>query len=67
MQFLRVFQMWKVVESVDEELTELKLFYKEKSADFEKRWIAIKKGKDAMEKNKKKFQTFIRNEEDLRN
>ena len=48
MQFLRVFQMWKVVESVDEELTELKLFYKEKSADFEKRWIAIKKGKYLM-------------------
>ena len=56
----RLFQMWKVVETADENLKVVKQIYKEKAVDFQQRWEKIRKGKEAVENNKKKFKPFIR-------
>ena len=58
-QEVRLFQMWKVVEAADEELKMTKQHFSEKMVEFNQRWEKIRKGKEAIENNKKKFRHFI--------
>ena len=59
-QEVKLFQMWKVVEFADEDLKKTKQNFREKMTEFDERWEKIKKGKLAIENNKKKFKHFIR-------
>ena len=59
-QEVKLFQMWKVVEAADEELKKTKQNFSEKMVEFDERWEKIRKGKLAIENNKKKFRHFIR-------
>ena len=58
--FHRLFQMWKVVEAADERLREVRSHHQKKRGEFQERWEKIKKGKNTVENNKKKFKPFIR-------
>ena len=59
-QEVRLFQMWKHVETADEDLKKTKQHFKEKMVEFDERWERIRKGRKAIETNKKKFKHFIR-------
>ena len=59
-QDVKLLQMWKVVEAADEELKKTKQHFCEKMVEFDERWEKIRKGKQAIESNKKKFKHFIR-------
>ena len=59
-QDVKLFQMWKVVEAADEELKKTKQHFGEKMVEFDERWEKIRKGKQAIENNKKKCNHFIR-------
>ena len=56
----RLFQMWRLVETADESLREMKLYHNQQQKDFKERWAKISQGREAVEQNKKKFRHFIR-------
>ena len=56
----RLFQMWKLVETADESLREMKRHHNCQQKDFKERWAKISQGREAVELNKKKFRHFIR-------
>ena len=56
----RLFQMWRLVETADESLREMKRYHSQQQKDFKERWAKISQGREAIELNKKKFRHFIR-------
>ena len=58
--YYRLFQMWRLVETADESLREMKRYHNQQQRDFKERWAKISQGREAIELNKKKFRHFIR-------
>ena len=56
----RLFQMWRLVETADESLREMKRYHSQQQKDFKERWAKISQGREGIELNKKKFRHFIR-------
>ena len=52
--------MWRLVETADESLREMKRYHNSQQKDFKERWAKISQGREAVEQNKKKFRHFIR-------
>ena len=52
--------MWRLVETADESLREMKSYHNQQQRDFKERWGKISQGREAVEQNKKKFIHFIR-------
>ena len=52
--------MWRLVETADENLREMKRYHASQQRDFKERWTKISQGREAVEQNKKKFRHFIR-------
>ena len=52
--------MWRLVETADESLREMKRYHSHQQREFKERWAKISQGREAVELNKKKFRHFIR-------